>query len=220
MSETNKTSIGSVVSTILIILVLVASGFFLGRCTVKEKVKIETEYVQLPPIHDTVPKPVPVAVKAPVDTADIIKDCVKKGIYTELFPEKIITDTMVITKEDTTAALIDWATARYYNETLFDIDTVGKCVITEKLQYNRIDTLGYIFTPIQKTITKEYTKVKLFSPFVGAGWQSSVGNGMKNQAVKAEVGFFIKEKVGLSVDYQFDYMQNTHSLGGELLYKF
>ena len=220
MSEEKKNT-WKIIVTVIVALLLVVGGFFLGRWTIKDKVKTVIEYVELPPVHDTITDIVPKYIISPADTADIIMDCVEKGIYSELFPTKVITDTMVITKEDTSVILKDWATARYYTETLFDIDTVGSCTINERIQYNRIDSLGYIFTPRQKTVTTEYQVVKVFSPFIGAGWQTSVGDkALQYQALQAEVGFFIKEKYGLSVDYQYDYMQKSHSVGGMLIYKF
>ena len=96
-----------------------AVGFYIGRKTVKiPKPKTVIEYVEAEPIHDTLYKTKPIAVKAPIDTDNIIRACIEDGIYKELWPKE--KEFIAITKEDTTAIMVDWATERRYKETIFN----------------------------------------------------------------------------------------------------
>lgn len=210
-----------IISYIVIVIILLLIGFFIGRKTAEERVTVETEYITLPPIHDTVPTPYPVHVKRPIDTASIIQDCAKKGIYSELFPYKKETDT-VYTSIDTAQIIYDWASVRKYKETLFDIDTIGKCEVDISLQYNRLDTMMYTYTPIQKEtkITKE--NIRTISPFIGIGASTSVypsGEVGKHTSADIEVGLFIKEKYGVGLKYQYEILNGSHNVGGMFYYK-
>jgi len=211
-----------IIAYIVIIIVLLLIGFFVGRKTAEGKVTVETEYITLPPIHDTVPDPYPVEVKKPVDTASIIQDCVKKGIYAELFPYKKETDT-VYTSRDTAQIVYDWASERKYRETLFDIDTIGRCELNILVQYNRLDTMTYTYTPVQRqtTITKE--KIRTVSPFIGIGTSTSIAPNTevgKHTSADIEVGVFIKEKYGVALEYQYEILNGSHNVGGMFYYKF
>ena len=211
-----------IVGYVAIIIILLLIGFFVGRKTTEGKVTVETKYMTLPPIHDTVPYPYLVEVNKPIDTANIIQDCVKKGIYAELFPYKKETDT-VYTNRDTTQIVYDWASVRKYKETLFDIDTVGKCEVNISVQYNRLDTMIYTYTPIrrQTTITKE--KIRTVSPFIGVGVSTSVapsGEVGKHTSVDLEAGLFVKEKYGVGLEYQYEVLNGSHNVGGMFYYKF
>ena len=211
-----------IVAYIVIIIILLLIGFFVGRKTTEGKVTVETKYITLPPIHDTVPDPYPVEVKKPIDTASVIQDCVKKGIYAELFPYKKESDT-VYTSRDTAQIVYDWASVRKYRETLFDIDTLGKCEVDISVQYNRLDTMMYTYTPIQKqtTITKE--KIRTISPFIGVGLSTSVspsGEVGKHTSVDIEAGLFVKEKYGVGLEYQYEVLNGSHNVGGMFYCKF
>ena len=206
----------------ILCLLSVIVGFFLGRSKMKDpKPQIVTEYVQGPTIHDTINKPVPYNVILPIDTVGIIQQCVKDGIYIELFPTKIITEYIEVTKEDTSVIMKDWATTRQYSETLFDVDTLGKCDINAEVQYNRLKYLSYDYTPVIKTVTITETKVKFFSPFIGAGvalnpWRTQVMDPMAGFSG----GFFIKEKYGLQLQYNHVFYNRNDFIGVNLLYKF
>lgn len=211
-----------IVAYVVIIIILLLIGFFIGRKTTEGKVTVETKYITLPPIHDTVPDPYPIEVKKPIDTASIIQDCVKKGIYVELFPYKKETDT-VYTSRDTAQIVYDWASVRKYKETLFNIDTLGKCEVDISVQYNRLDTMMYTYTPIQEqtTITKE--KIRTVSPFIGVGVSTSVapsGEVGKHTSVDIEAGLFVKEKYGVGLEYQYEILNGSHNVGGMFYYKF
>lgn len=176
-------------------------GFYLGRTTIHvDKPDPDIIYMPGDTIRDSIPKPVPFYVEAPVDTANIIKQCVKDGIYTELFPEKTVTEIIEVTKEDTTAIMRDWATVRKYSEVLFDSDTLGSCSINMETQYNRLKNIDYTFTPVVKTVTYKEQVINLFSPFVGGGLMINPWDEAMNPIIKVNAGFFIKEKHGIQLD--------------------
>ena len=207
---------------VISILLFGALGFYLGRKTIDNGTpKTEVTYIKGERITDSIPYPDPYYVSKPIDTANIIKQCVKDGIYTELFPEKTITEYIEITKDDTTAIMLDWATKRLYSETLFDIDTVGKCVVGATVQYNRLSLLSYDYTPIEKTVMITTNKVRLFSPYIGVG--VFVDNDFKdyfNIMPSASAGFFIKEKYGMNFQYAKSLKTQNNFYGASLLYKF
>ena len=196
-------------------------GFYLGRKTIKiPKPDVEIVYDTLPPIHDSIPYPKPVSVTKPIDTANIIKQCVKDGIYQELFPEKIVTQIVEVTKDDTTAIMKDWATKRSYSEKVFDIDTVGKMTVDAEVQYNRLKMVGYDFRPVQKTVTNTIYTVKAFKPMAGVGVLVNPWDEEKDPMAKVTAGFIIKDKVGFQADYQHAFRSKKDYVGGTILLTF
>lgn len=205
----------------LIILGILFFGFFLGRKTIKgPKPQVKIEYIKGETIHDSIPYPVPYKVIIPADTADIIRECVKNGIYTELFPNKIIKEYVEVEKSDTTTIMKDWATERFYGETLFDIDTLGTCSFKAKVQYNRMRVLSYEYTPYIKKITKTEYNVKFFSPYIGIGTMVNPWDIEKNPMGIVNAGFFIKEKFGIQAQYQRSFVTKNDYVGGSVLWKF
>jgi hypothetical protein len=209
---------------IFVTVLLVGVGllcFFLGRSTVKnQKPEVIVEYVQGPTIHDTIKYPQPYAVIKPVDTLGIIQQCIRDGIYSELFPTKVITKYIEVTREDTTGIMEDWATKRKYTETIFDVDTLGRCVVNADVQYNRMVLVGYEYTPVIKTVKETNYIVRKFSPFIGVGAMVNPWDNTKAPMANATVGFFVKEKYGLQLQYQHAFNLNCNFLGGNILYKF
>lgn len=200
----------------VLVLCLVGLGFIVGRKSVKIPEPGEhTEYITLPPIHDSIPKPVPYYVEAPIDTAKIIEQCVKDGLFQELWPDKPVDPV----NADTTAIMIDWATKRKYSETIFDVDTLGKCVVDAEVQYNRLKMVGYEFTPVQKVTTNTIYKENLFSPFVGVNGACAL-DGSRNFLLGINGGAYFKDKYGVSVQYQHSVYDKTSYLGGGFSVKF
>jgi len=209
---------------IFVSVVLIGVGilcFFLGRSTIKiPSEKIKVEYVQGPTMHDTIKFPQPYIIERPIDTLDIIQKCIRDGIYAELFPTKIITQYIEITKEDTTGILEDWASKRHYSNVLFDVDTLGKCIVNSDVQYNRLMLVGYEYTPIVKTVTETQYIVKKVSPFVGIGGMLNPWDKQQVPIINVSVGLFAKEKYGLQLQYQHAFNLKYDFLGGNILYKF
>jgi hypothetical protein len=194
-----------------ILAVALGAGLFIGgyytcKKTTPEKIVEHTVYEKLPPIHDSIPYPVYISETVPVDPARIIQQCVRDGVFTELFPERIrtITDTVYLEKSDTSQILADWATKRDYEETLFDRDTLGTMTVRTSVQYNRLGTIHYDFTPVRKLVTREIYTVRKVLPFVGAGASTY-------PSVNAEAGLFWKQSWGLSVQGNYYLAPNRYA---------
>lgn len=204
---------------LLVIALLIGSGIYVGRKSVKFPVpETVIEYIESEPIHDTLFKPKPYIVEKPTDTLDIIKKCIADGIYKELWPKE--KEIVTITKEDTTAIMKDWVTKRFYNENLFNTDTLGKCTVNTEVQYNRIVKMDYEFIPSVKNIEHVVYTTKKWSPFVETGLMFGIGNEMPDKIGNIGVGTFYKDKVGLEVNYQRGFVSKNDYLGGSILLKF
>lgn len=211
----------TLITFIIGLIIFCALGFFLGRSTSTiGETNTVVKYVKGEKITDSIPYPEPYEVVKPTDTASVIQDCIKKGIYTELFPEKTNIEYVVITKEDTSAIIQDWGIKRLYHETLFDNDTVGSCEIDAEVQYNRLSHLLYTYVPIQKETTITQNKVRFFSPFIGFGAGYAHWSDNKDWLLNANLGFFIKETYGLNIQYNRSLNFETNYLGCSFIYKF
>lgn len=196
----NKTNWWKIALIILGFIGLFILGVYIGKKTFKPQIIEHTEYITLPPQHDTVP---PIIIKETVDTAKLIKQCIKDGIYQELFPEKIvyITDTLEFDKTDSTKIMEDWITKREYETTLFDSDTLGKCDIKTVVQYNRLGVIDYTFIPIQKQTTTTEVVTRKYLPFIGGGITTF-------PSVELEAGLFINQSYGFSLDGSYYFNPN------------
>jgi len=198
----------------IIALFLFGSGFYIGRKKDPDVViKRDTTYVDLPPIHDSIPKPVPVKVVEPIDTANVIMAAILDGMYDDLFPEKTRTDTVYISKADTAAVLKDWATERRYAETLFDSKELGKFTFDATVKYNRLANFDYTFVPVQMQTETKVKSVRKFLPYVGAGFDSGMG-------VLGQGGIFFHQDAGFAVQYRYDLNLKQGTYGGLFLYMF
>lgn len=188
-------------------------GFQLGKKSVdipEPVIKHEIKYVKGDPVKDFVFISTPTSIP-PIDTADIILQCVNDGVYRELFPKQI----EYITKNDTTAIMTDWASTRLYEQPMWDSDTTGTCIANITLQYNRIKSFEYTFTPIQKesTTTIIQQKKKAIEPYVGVGV-------LLNNTGVANAGCYFKEHYGVGAIYQRDFTNNSNTWGIMASYKF
>lgn len=196
---------------VIAILFLFITGFFCGRRTIKQP-EPDIIYVPGDTVKTYVEKLIPF--KEEVDTANVIKSCVKNGLFYELFPEKV-KDSIVyltLTKEDTAKVFNDWATKRSYSETIFDIDTVGKATFEADVQFNRLMSFNHSFTPVIKQVTKVKPTPK-YSLFAGAGVSTL-------PSVNAGAGFFYGERWGAMLTYQYDYSLKNNIIGSMFLIKF
>lgn len=205
---------------ITIILVFLTMGFFMGRKTIGTKTEIVTEYIKGDTITDTLYYPKPYKVVEPIDTLSIIRQCIKDGIYKELWPERVITEYVEINKADSTTIIKDWATKRFYSETLFSDDKNGTCTFDAEIQYNRMNVIGYNFIPITKVVSETKYLVNTFSPFVGLNFITNPWDNIKNPSIQVNGGFFVKEKYGIQAIYQRGLSQKNDYVGGGFLIKF
>lgn len=193
------------------VLIVAAIGFFAGRSTIKPRIITKTIYEKGEPIIIKKDSLVPVYIKKPVDTTNVILAAIESGNFTDLFP---VRDSLIyVSKEDTSAVLLDWASERFYEEKLFDIDTVGTEIVKFKVQYNRLAEIEGIFTPVVKIIENTEIQTKKFAPFVGVGITT-----MPEATVN--VGAFMDDKYGAAVRYEYNWDIKKHALGLEVLYKF
>lgn len=207
MSENFK----KIAGTILLILAIAAIGFFIGRSTIKTKTKTITKYEKGDTVKITKDSLIPVYTNRPVDTANVLLAAIKSGKFDDLFPKR---DSIVyVTINDTTAALLDWATERQYKETLFDIDTVGTETVELKVQYNRLQAINGYFVPVIKTVETTEVLTKKYSPFIGGGITTQ-------PSVVANAGIFFEDKYGASLLYQYDWQLKKNNVGLTFLYKF
>ena len=187
-------------------------GFYLGKKRDPEViVKTEIKYEQLPPVHDTLYKPKPYKVKEPVDTLNVIMQCIKDGLLAEMFPNK--KDTIYVEKSDTAAALKDWATERLYSETLFDSDTLGRFKFDAKVQYNRLERFEYDFTPVQKQTQTTVKTTRKFLPYAGAGLAT-------DGSIMAQGGIFFHQDAGFGIEYRYDTQTKKSAVGASFQYMF
>ena len=211
MKNKNWWKIGVIIAAAILLFGL---GFYIGKKREPEVIiKTETKYVELPPIHDSIPKPVPVYVKQPADSLNILLALIEEGKYEEYFPERVRDSLIYVTKEDTAAVIHDWATERVYKETLFDTDTLGRFAFDAKVQYNRLQNFDYTFTPVQKQTETTIRTVRTFLPYVGAGLDLS-------GSVMAQGGVFVKQNAGLAIQYRYDTKLKEHTAGALFLYMF
>lgn len=63
-----------------------------------------------------------------------------------------------------------------YREKLFDSDTLGSLSVDVNVQYNRLQKIGYNFTPIQKVVTKSVSLPK-FGVYTSVNSFGSIGIG-------------------------------------------
>ncbi len=197
---------------IIAALLLFGLGYYIGWKREPEVItKVETKYVQLPPVHDSIPYPVPYTVIEPVDSLNLIMEAFKSGLLSELFPNK--TDTIYVAKEDTSTVIKDWATERKYSETLFDNDSLGRFAFDATVKYNRMLNFDYTFVPMQKQTETTIKTTRKFLPYLGAGLDTQ-------GAVIGQAGMFIKEDAGFAVQYRYDTRLKQNSVGALFLWMF
>ena len=209
MIEKNWWKIAVIIITAL---ALFWGGFYIGRQRDPEVITKEVvKYVELPPIHDSIPYPKPYKVVEPVDSMNIIMQAKFSGLLAELFPEK--KDTVYVTQADTAAVLKDWATERRYKETLFDSDTLGRFSFDAAVKYNRLASFDYTFTPIQKQTETAVKTTRKFLPYIGAGFDSGMG-------IIGQGGMFFHQDAGFALQYRYDTQLKQSTYGGMFLWMF
>lgn len=156
-------------------------GFFIGRCTQKPKTSIK--YIKGVTITDSILVPFVIKETVPGEPQWLTKT-------DTLWRDSVV---YIAEKIDTIAILADWIKQRDYQNTLFDVDTLGKLVVSSTVQYNRLQKMKYDFTPVHKQITR-YQK-PTWEPFVmigfQTGWEPSLQAGLfyKNFGVAYDITF-------------------------------
>ena len=180
--------------SIIVLLVVFAAGFFLGRGKVKTSVK--TEYVK----GETVVRPVKIPYPATVYIPSVYFLPTKSDtLYLDGEPYPIQT-------VDTAKIIEEYITQNTYEFNAFDDDN-GKLDINQTIQYNRLQSFDYSFTPIHKNTI--ITKKNLFEPFGSVGYttfnQVSFGGGFFLNNLGLEYNYIMGDVSGhgLSVKLKF-----------------
>ena len=122
--------------------------------------------------------------KVPVDTMDIMRILIEKGIVRRY--------------DDTMAVLKDYVTERIY-DTVVVFKDGGSLGLTANIQYNRVESLAYAYHPVVQE------KMKNVRPWVSLGYFDGIYMGygllLKN---RVQVGVMTNGKyIGGSVGYVF-----------------
>ena len=191
---------------IIIVMSLVTGGvigYFFGKGNIETVTVIEKQVKYFPGkrIVGTIKDLDPVRVEIP-SIPDLL-----------VYRDTIIIDSVVyVNKVDSFTILREYLTKRYYDETLFDIDTIGKCKITFQVYKNRASNLNYEFTPVYKTIEEKVTEIKKPRDMFVTGGMGLIING----GLTGQVAFFDKK---FGIGYQYTNFNKESYHGVNLFYK-
>jgi hypothetical protein len=168
----------------------VIGGFFIGRATINTKTVVK--YVKGETVRDTI------TIFKPI-----------RETPTDEYPSEFVkTDTVYVdsiqyitSKLDSALIAKDFAIKREYHFNVFDND-LGKFDAMPIVQYNKLSSFAYEFTPIQKQTT--IYKEKLFTPFVSVGY-NTLGY------IGAGIGMFYKN-IGLEYNYNIKNYHESYEL--------
>ena len=212
----NKTNWWKISTILLIAGIIFFSGFSVGKKSAENgmnnvpAVEYYTDTVRI--TVDSIK-----LVKEEIDTCNFLKNCIKKGIYEELFPEKV-KDSIIyvyLEKQDSDAIVNDWQTKRTYEKVLFNND-LGKAEVSLDVVYNRLDSLRYTFVPYatMNAASERLSKLtKKPEMFIGAGITS-------HSELMLQGGVFFNNNTGLSLIYEYDWDNKIKTVGINYLYKF
>ena len=180
---------------IIIGVVLLISGFFVGRAT--NTTSTEIKYIKGETVTTSVNVPGPDRIITKIVNPNLpIKH---DTIWKEGKP------VFVYMKVDTAKIIANYIQRKYYTIPLFDNNN-GKLTVTPVVQYNALDSLGYSFTPIEKVTT--ITKEKIFTPFITASYNSFnyVGAG----------GGIYYHNIGLGAKYMTNFLQKGFEINANI----
>ena len=174
-------------------------GFFIGR---SNEIETTTKWIKGETIHDTVPK------KKLVTKYVIVPRLLS---YVEKQKDTTIITTNPINKDSAISETVkDWNLERVYKDYLFESDTLGTLEYNINVQYNRIKSFSYNYTPIYKEVTKE--RKRTFIPYVSASYSTFniVGMGL---------GTYY-HNLGVGAEYQYNYDLQKKGLNLQFSIKF
>lgn len=176
-------------------------GFYLGRQSVE--IKTTTKVVNGKTIKKLVPieQLVPIDVSMPTQVTYIERKSNGDTIYT-------------VTPKDPTESLKnvlnDWNLKRVYANTVFNDSIYGRFDYKATVQFNKIGSFEYEFTPVKTVITKE--KKHILQPFVSASYSTI-------DIIGVGGGFFYHD-LGFEVLYNKNYINGNNGLSFGIKYKF
>jgi len=179
-------------------IILVLIGFLLGRCTDEVKTVTTVKYIKGKTITDSIKVPTLITESIPAKPIYIIKSVIK--------------DSVTVQVVDTSEILKDWTIKRSYREVVLDNDTTGKLEINADVQYNRLQKLGYSFTPVEKIIESTIVKNPKLELLGGVG-------ATLNGALNCQVGI-LKNHLGVTYMYTRDNVNNRNYHGLNVLFRY
>lgn len=186
----------------ILLLVGIASGiigFFVGR---SNDIKTTTKFIYGKTIRVDVPK-------EKLVTKYVIVPKVLS--YVEKQRDTTYITSNPINKDSATVETVkDWNLERVYKDYLFKSDTIGTLGYDIHVQYNRIKSFSYNYTPIVKEVTKE--RKRTFIPYVSASYSTFniVGIGLGSYY----------HNLGIGAEYQYNYDLQKKGLNMHVSIKF
>lgn len=174
-------------------------GFFIGR---SNEVKTDIQWLKGKTIHDTIPK-------EKLVTKYVIVP--KLLSYVEKQKDTTIITTKPIDKDSAMVETIkDWNLERVYKDYLFKSDTLGTLEYNISVQYNKIKSFSYNYTPIYKEVTIE--RKRTFIPYVSTSYSTFniIGIGL---------GTYY-HNLGIGAEYQYNYDLQKKGLNMHFSIKF
>jgi hypothetical protein len=176
---------------ILVVVLALAAGFYLGHRSVSVTETTTVEYHPMPPVHVSIDAPAPLRFTVP--------DLPQWLYFTDTVTQRPVIDTAAI--------LADWILKREYGDRLVE-DTTGTIDYFAIVQYNRLQNIALDYTPIQRSVTITRTIQPRFTPFVLVGantagfGQVETGVLLNRAAFSIELGAgapgkYVGAKVGL-----------------------
>lgn len=188
-----------ILSLLFVVVISGIVGFFIGR---SNEIETTTKWLKGETIHDTVPK------KKLVTKYVIVPRLLS---YVEKQKDTTIITTNPINKDSAISETVkDWNLERVYKDYLFESDTLGTLEYNINVQYNRIKSFSYNYTPIYKEVTKE--RKRTFVPYISTSYSTFniVGMGL---------GTYY-HNLGVGAEYQYNYDLQKKGLNLQFSIKF
>ena len=188
-----------ILSLLFVVVISGIVGFFIGR---SNEIETTTKWIKGETIHDTVPR------EKLVTKYVIVPELLS---YVEKKKDTTIITTKPINKDSAMEETVkDWNLERVYKDYLFESDTLGTLEYNINVQYNRIKSFSYNYTPIYKEVTKE--RKRTFIPYVSASYSTFniVGMGL---------GTYY-HNLGVGAEYQYNYDLQKKGLNLQFSIKF
>ena len=185
---------------IIACLVFLGLGFYVGRQSIDVKTKIK--YIRGKTLRDSIPydKLVPIYIKSPS-----LKTYIERTDSIRVFYTTSPKDTAQSLKN----VLEDWNLSRTYDRILFNDSINGIFHYNATVQFNKISSFKYDYTPITRVETRSVTKT--IEPFLSAEYSTlntvSVGGG------------FFYNKLGLELKYQKDFINGNNGISFGVKFK-
>ena len=188
-----------ILSILLVGIISGIVGFFIGR---SNEIDTTTRWIKGETVHDTVPK-----------EKLVTKYVIVPKLLSYVGKQK---DTTIITynpinKDSAMLETVkDWNLERVYKDYLFNSDTLGTLEYNINVQYNRIKSFSYNYTPIYKEVTTE--RKRTFVPYISDSYSTF-------NIVGVGLGTYY-HNLGIGAEYQYNYDLQKKGLNLQFSIKF